>query len=90
MNPRLKTFLLLGAAAWLAAPAPALACAACYGASDSPLAKGMNWGILALLGVIVGVLAAISTFFVFIARRSAAQESAESASVSGLQPVNVQ
>jgi len=33
-----------------------LACAACYGKSDSPLASGMNWGIFTLLGVIVPVL----------------------------------
>ncbi len=87
MNLRLKTILLAAGAAWLAAPAPVLACAACYGASDSPLAKGMNWGIFALLGVVVCVLAAISAFFVFLARRSAAQESG---SASGLQTVNVQ
>ena len=49
-----------------------LACAACYGASDSPMAKGMNWGILSLLGVVVMVLGSIATFFVFIGKRSAA------------------
>ena len=37
-------------------PAKALACAACYGASDSPLAEGMTWGILTLLGVVGTVL----------------------------------
>lgn len=50
---------------------PALACAACFGKSDSSMARGMNMGIFALLAVIVSMLIAISTFFVFIARRAA-------------------
>ena len=46
-----------------------LACAACYGQSDSAMATGMNWGIFSLMGVIVMVLGGLSTFFVFLARR---------------------
>jgi hypothetical protein len=53
-------------------PASALACAACYGASDAPMAKGMNWGIFSLLGVVTMVLGGIATFFVFIGKKSAA------------------
>jgi hypothetical protein len=49
-----------------------LACAACYGQSDSPLAQGMNWGILSLLGTIAAVLGGFVAFFVFLARKSAA------------------
>jgi len=49
----------------------ALACAACFGRSDSPLAAGMNMGILSLLVVIVALLGVIAGFFVFLARRSA-------------------
>jgi len=49
-----------------------LACAACYGQSDSPLAHGLNWGILSLLGVVVPVLGGIAAFFIFIAKRAAA------------------
>jgi len=60
-------------------PASALACAACYGASDSPLAKGMNWGILSLLVVVVFVLGSIASFFVFLAKKSAAVAAADSA-----------
>ncbi len=48
-----------------------LACAACYGQSDSAMAKGMNWGIASLLVVVVGVLSGITTFFVYVAKRSA-------------------
>ena len=55
-------------------PRCALACAACYGQSDSSLAQGMNWGILSLLGVIVSVLGGVAAFFVFLARRSALLE----------------
>ena len=50
----------------------AWACAACYGQSDSPMAQGMNAGIYVLLGVIGCVLSGAATFFVFLARRSAA------------------
>jgi len=65
--------ILVGAlTAALTSPTSALACAACYGQSDSPMAQGFNWGILSLLTVIVMVLATIAGFFVFLARRSAA------------------
>jgi hypothetical protein len=56
----------------LLAPSPLLACATCFGKSDSPLAKGMNMGILSLLGFITAVLLAVAGFFVFLARKSAA------------------
>ena len=49
-----------------------LACAACYGQSDSPMAQGLNWGILSLLAVVVPVLGCIAGFFVFIAKKAAA------------------
>ncbi len=52
-------------------PASLLACAACYGASDSPMAKGMNAGIFSLLGVVVVVLGSIGGFFIYLAKKSA-------------------
>ena len=52
-------------------PAAGWACSACYGASDSAMAQGMNWGILSLLGVVVTVLGGITTGFVFLAKRAA-------------------
>lgn len=58
-------------------PEAALGCAACFGASDSPLAEGMNWGILSLLAVIVTVLGGCAAFFVFLARRAARMAPAE-------------
>ena len=53
-------------------PASVMACAACYGASDSPMAKGMNWGIFSLLAVVGMVLGSVATFFVFIGKKAAA------------------
>jgi hypothetical protein len=50
-----------------------LACAACYGESDSPMAEGMNAGIFVLLIIIGGTLAAIAGFFLFIMRRARIQ-----------------
>jgi hypothetical protein len=60
-------------------PAPLFACAACYGASDSPMAQGMNWGILSLLGVVLSVLTFIIAFFVHIGRTSAKLQAGERA-----------
>ena len=47
-----------------------LACATCYGQSDSKLAEGMNWGILTLIVVVFGVLMGIGGFFAYIIYRS--------------------
>lgn len=73
MKSRNIKFLL---AAFLGAmalqPASLFACAACYGASDSAMAKGMNWGIFSLLGVVVMVLGSVATFFVFLGKKAAA------------------
>lgn len=65
------------AGAWLGLamvflPQAASACAACYGQSDSELAKGFNWGVLSLLFVVALVLGGFSAFFVYLAKRSAA------------------
>ena len=69
---RLFRIVLSGAGLlWLARPGALWACAACYGQSDSPLARGMNWGIFSLLAVVVCVLGGIATFFVFLAKKSA-------------------
>lgn len=69
--PKLKTLAAGLLLALALSPNSLFACAACYGASDSPMAKGMNWGIFSLLGVVAVVLGSIATFFVFIGKRSA-------------------
>ena len=48
----------------------ASACSSCFGQSDSPLAKGMNMGILSLLLVVVFVLSGFAAFFIFLVKRS--------------------
>lgn len=68
----IKPLLLAVGLGVLLRPAPAAACAACFGNSDSRLAEGMNMGILALLGVVVLVLAWVSGFFIYMARRAGA------------------
>ena len=68
-----KLKLLVAGALCAAAfhPVSLFACAACYGASDSPMAKGMNWGIFSLLGVVTMVLGSLATFFVFLGKKAA-------------------
>jgi len=61
----------------LAAPQTMLACATCFGKSDSDLARAMNWGIVSLLAVVVVVLGGIAAFFVYLARRAAIAAAAE-------------
>ena len=65
-------FFAATAALFMLVPKTAQACAVCFGQSDSQLARGMNWGVFTLLLVVFGVLAAFATFFIFLARRSAA------------------
>jgi heme/copper-type cytochrome/quinol oxidase subunit 2 len=65
-----------------------LACAACYGASDSSLAKGMNWGIFSLLGVVVFVLASIAGFFVYLGVRSSAHNNPGAEEAAAAEPTD--
>jgi len=67
----IRQCVLLAALAMAAAPRSVLACATCFGQSDSGLAKGMNWGILSLLVLVVFVLGGISAFFIYLAKRAA-------------------
>ena len=55
----------------LSAPVQALACSACFGKSDSAMAKGMNAGIFSMLAMVGVVLSGAASFMVFLARRSA-------------------
>jgi hypothetical protein len=72
-------------------PGRVWACAACYGQSDSPMAEGMNWGILSLLGIIGLVLVGVACFFIFLARKSAglaaAASAAQLAEAAGPKPI---
>ncbi|HXC98867.1 MAG TPA: hypothetical protein VN048_05965 [Verrucomicrobiae bacterium] len=70
---KLKWLRLLPVAALALHADAAHACAACFGRSDSPLAAAMNWGIFSLMAVVVSVLGGIAGFFIYLARRAAAQ-----------------
>ena len=76
---RLRSCFWMASAALLLAPAnPAvLACTACFGKSDSNMAKGMNMGIFALLLVITSVLCGVAGFFMFLAKRSSQLEESQ-------------
>ena len=54
--------------------APAMACPVCFGASDSPMAAGMNNGIFFLLGVIGMVQIGFVALFVSFRRRGQAYQ----------------
>ena len=56
--------------ALVVAPRAALACPVCFGQSDSPLAKGVNMGVLFLLGTITAVLIGFASFMIYLARRA--------------------
>jgi len=56
--------------ALVAAPRVALACPVCFGQSDSPLAKGVNMGVLFMLGTITAVLIGFASFMIYLARRA--------------------
>ena len=74
------------AAALMALTQPSvLACTACFGKSDSNMAKGMNMGIFALLLVITMVLGGVASFFVFLAKRSNDLENAQAQTLSSNQ-----
>jgi hypothetical protein len=66
---------MITAAALLLASTPALlACSACFGKSDSAMARSLNASIFTLMGVVGTVLAGAASFFVFLAKRAAAFE----------------
>lgn len=69
---RSSLMLVVAGAVLVAGTFDSSACAICFGRTDSRLAEGMNMGILALLAVIGSVLAGIVSFFVYVAKRSAA------------------
>ena len=69
---RSSLMLVVAGAVLVAGTFDSSACATCFGRTDSRLAEGMNMGILALLAVIGSVLAGVVSFFVYVAKRSAA------------------
>jgi len=72
MKPAKKLATCLAAVVALSLSSPSLfACAVCFGQSNSAQARGMTWGVLSLLFVIVCVLGGIVAFFIYLGRKAA-------------------
>jgi len=83
---RLGLAAILNAVLVLASAPSALACSACFGKSDSAMARSVNASIFTLMGVIGTVLIGAASFFVFLAKRAAATAQAEPTAQSSSQP----
>lgn len=72
MKSRLFKRVTIGAMALVvgALPRAALACAVCYGASDAAQTRGMNMGMVTMLGVTGAVLASFGCMIFCFARRA--------------------
>jgi hypothetical protein len=71
MKNSMKLSLVLAAfIVVLCVPTSVSACGSCYGAADSPATNGMNFAILSMIGVTGGVLAAITSFFLYLRKRA--------------------
>jgi len=64
MRTLLFTFVVL------AVPRVALACPVCFGQVDSSALTAARWGVITLLAIIVAVLAAFASFFIYLIRRA--------------------
>lgn len=67
---------VLTGALLLFAPRLAFACPVCFGENDSPLASGINYGIVAMLVIILGLWIAFASFFLHLRRRARQTEAA--------------
>jgi hypothetical protein len=70
MSLRTRSVAVALMALLVAMPRTALACPVCFGASDAPMAVATNMGIIAMLVVVVGVLGAFASFFIYLMRRA--------------------
>ena len=79
--------VLAALSACLALPRVALACPVCFGNSDAPMAIATNTGVIFMLGIVVVVLAAFASFFIYLIRRAnRVAGQAASADAAGLAP----
>ncbi len=68
-NPLRRVFRVFVLSGLILAPKAALACPVCFGNSDAPMAIATNFGIMAMLVVVAGVLGAFASFFIYLMRR---------------------
>ncbi|HEX3626665.1 MAG TPA: hypothetical protein VH280_14720 [Verrucomicrobiae bacterium] len=71
---------------FLASQPSVWACSACFGKSDSAMARSLNASIFTLMGVVGVVLSGAASFFVFLSKRAAAVAAAEKSGDSPSQP----
>jgi hypothetical protein len=83
---RVRRSAILPALLLLASHSAVWACSACYGKSDSNMARSLNASIFTLMGVVVTVLGGAASFFVFLAKKAAALAQAEPSADSSSQP----
>lgn len=83
---RIKILLSAAVLAWLVSPSSLRACAACFGKSDSAMARSLNAGIFSLMAVIGTVLVGAASFFVFLSRKAAATSRAAESQPLPAQP----
>jgi len=90
---RLISTYLTAAVLLLTLRLPTYACSACYGESDSPMAQGMNAGIIALLVIVGGVLGGVAAFFIYLVRRNRRMANRiallDDPTLLGLKPLNL-
>ncbi len=77
----MRTPIRLLAAASVLAASTAAACPACYSGKDSAASAGMNWAILAMLGITGVVFGLIVAAALYFRRRARAHSAALSASL---------
>jgi hypothetical protein len=82
---RIAIYAMLSVALVVLSETPALACSACFGKSDSAMARSLNASIFTLMGVIGTVLVGATSFFVFLAKRAAATAQAQATTTSSSQ-----
>lgn len=68
-------YILMAALLAVLNPARLFACAACYGESDAPMARGLTFAIIALAGIVACVLSGVVVFFVHLGKKSSAADS---------------
>jgi len=83
---RFRWSIILSAVLILASAPCARACSACFGKSDSAMARSVNASIFTLMGVIGAVLIGAASFFFVLARRAATHAEGEPAPNSSSQP----
>jgi len=74
-SARIASVFLICLAA-ISSAQPVMACSVCYGDPNSPMTKGVEAGVLVLLGVVGTVLLLLASLLLFWMRRAASLDEA--------------